>query len=155
MTVQRVRRAVHYLRAADFATEIPIGEQTTTQMRRTLAVQNTVRLQHGSFARQKLLDLGHQQVGVADPGNVIIARKLDELCCRNLPGHVASALAGLRSIAAPVEDQGGYPDRRKDRADVDLDIHPIERDASARAGGYAHVVRPPLTHALVVGDTRG
>ena len=42
--------------------------------------ENTVRLQHGSFARQKLLDLRQQRIGVADPGNVIIARKLDELC---------------------------------------------------------------------------
>src|SRR6185369_5422382 len=92
---------------------------------------------------------------VADPGNVIIARKLDELCSGNLPGHVASALAGLQSIAAPVEYQGGYPDRRKDRADVDLDIHPIERDAGARAGGDAHEVRPPLTHPLLIGGTGG
>ena len=41
---------------------------------------NAFYLQHGSFARQKLLDLRQQRIGVADPGNVMIARKLDELC---------------------------------------------------------------------------
>ena len=42
---------------------------------------------------------------------MIIARKLDKLCARDLPGHVASTLARQHSVATPVENQGGHPDR--------------------------------------------
>src|ERR1700730_6252465 len=66
--------------------------------------ENTDRLQRGTFARQELPDLGHQRFAVAHPGNVIIARKLDELCGLDLRGHVATSLAGHQSIATPVEN---------------------------------------------------
>jgi hypothetical protein len=120
-----------------------------------------VREQHGGehpvglgavpHAREELLDLVEDRVGVLPPGHVVLARQLDVPRPRDPPGHVAAALDLEGAVADAVQDEGRHADRRQDVPDVHLVVHLEERDVGARARAHPEEPRPPLANALVAG----
>lgn len=64
---------------------------------------------------------------------MVDATELEVLCLRNVLREVAAAGHLHDMVAVPVQHQCGHPDRRKDRAHVDLGIHSQETDRCSRA----------------------
>ena len=73
--------------------------------------QDPIRLGASSDAGKKLLDLPQDRVGVADPWQMVIASQVDEPRVGDVVCQIASGAGVDDPVAAPVEDQGWYPDR--------------------------------------------
>src|SRR5207244_5516083 len=68
-------------------------------------------------------------------------------------GDVVGQIAGMSGLAvdvvATLEDQGGHPNGRQDRAHIDLGVHPEVGQGIAGAKRKSLVAAPPLTEWLV------
>jgi hypothetical protein len=111
--------------------------------------EHTVRLRAAADARQELLDLVQNRVGVGGERQVILAVQLDVLRPGNALCHVASELDRYRPIAVAVDDERRHPYRREHVADVDLRVHLHERPVGARTRARAQQASPPVAEARV------
>ena len=82
-------------------------------------------------AGQEALDLVEQRVLVADEGQVVVARQLDELRAGDQARDVAAFLDQQAPVARAMEDQRRHANRRQDVRDVDFRVHPRQRDGGA------------------------
>src|SRR2546430_10727837 len=81
--------------------------------------QKPVRMRCRPDTGEKLLDLIDNCVLVADPGEVVLTGKLDELCAGDPGGDVATLLDVRVQIAAPMKNKGRDPDDRQDVPHID------------------------------------
>ena len=105
--------------------------------------EHAIRLGPGPDAREELLDLVDDRVGIARPDEVLVAGELDELRARDLLRR--SSVPPRRSTSrSPARWRTSVGTRIVGRtlADVDLRVHPQERDGGARAGAAPQVGRP-------------
>ena len=118
---------------------------------------------------QELLHLAEHRVGVADPGQVVAARELHDARAGDsradhgrlvrrrhqvLAGGSPRCGAVTETCVLPVEDERRDMDGREHRADVDLAVHPMQRDRCARARRVAEERAPPLPVTLVARQAR-
>ena len=102
-------------------------------------------------AGEELLDLVEQRVLVADPRQVVVAGQLDEAARRGSARRGSGRPRRNGAVAGAVEDERRHADRRQDVADVDLGVHPRQRDGRAGARAHAQVASP--TSALNAGSS--
>ena len=91
---------------------------------------------------EELLDLVERRLLVAEPGHVVVAGQLDDLCTGNPLAHVAARLR--QHLVGTVEHERGDANCGEDVADVDHRAHPRQRRRGGRAGetlerGYGSV----------------
>ena len=64
-------------------------------------------------SRHQLLDLGHERLGVTDPGQVIAAGELDVACAGDVLGHVSGVRHVDRHLVGSMKDHDRNPNRRQ------------------------------------------
>ena len=69
-------------------------------------------------AGEELLDLGHDRVGIVDPGRVVRAVDFEHPRAGDVVGEVPAALH-RNGVLAGMDDQGWHGERRQDRPNVD------------------------------------
>jgi hypothetical protein len=114
--------------------------------------ENTIYLGGRAYAGHELLNLGKQRIDLAGPCHVVDARKFDVFGAWDLASHVPGASRIHEPIADPVNDERGDSNCRKDRTDVDLDIHPVQGHPSPGTRRQALLSAPPLAPPLVACD---
>ena len=106
-------------------------------------------------AGQELLDLVEDRARVAEIGKMVHPRELHELRPLDLVGQVASLTGIAIDVVSSLKHQGWRADRRQDRTDIDLGIHPEIRECIAGTVGEALVPAPPIAERFVVDPGRG
>ena len=104
--------------------------------------QHSVVLGVPADAGQELLDLADDSVRVTDPRQVVLAGHLNEARAGDVFGEVAPGRDRECPVASAVQDQRWNADRFEDGSNVDLGVHPGEREHGGRAGAQAQVARP-------------
>src|SRR5271157_5248133 len=116
--------------------------------------EHALRFGYVAHTGQEFLCLAEDVLVLVRPEQMILAGKLDEARAGNMFGEVAAATHVDEAITCTVKDQGRRLDRWKDRADVDLDIHAVEREC----GGWARTVtqerRPGTQETFVAAEAR-
>lgn len=105
--------------------------------------QHPVRLGPTTHAGQKLLDLSHQGIDVADPGDVIVPRQFDEPGTRDPSGEVKAALHRDHQIARTMQDQRGDLHRGEDVSHVHLEVHSDVADYRPGTGAHTQPLNEP------------
>jgi hypothetical protein len=104
-----------------------------TELDRDDGGEDAVGLHAGLDARDKLLDGAENGILIADEGQVVFTRQLDEAGARDALGDVA-ALADLEAaVAGAMDHQSRHAHQREDGANIDLGVHMRERDGGAGA----------------------
>ena len=85
----------------------------------------------------------------ADPGQMVVAGELHERRSGDAFGEVPARLDGDHPVARAVDDERRDADGAQDRPDIDLGVHPGQRDRGPRAGAHPDVARPVLPKAGV------
>jgi hypothetical protein len=111
--------------------------------------QDPIGLDLVATPRQELLDLVEDGVGIPDPGQVVITRKLDELRPGDVLGEVAPRFHRDGLITGSVQHQCWNAARGQDWTHVDLGVHPDEGEHRRRARAHTQVARPGRAEALV------
>ena len=88
---------------------------------------------------QEFLYFIQHRILVANPGNVGITLQFDEASARNALGNVTTFVDLDVAVVGSVHDQCRHADGREGCADVDLRVHPQQRDGRARARRAAKV----------------
>src|ERR671922_2330082 len=99
--------------------------------------QDAVGVVHGPGSGEELLHLVDDGVDVAGPDQVLVAEQLDVLRSRDLLRDPAALLDVHVAIVDALEHERRDLNRRQDLADVDLTVHPQERNGGARARAAA------------------
>src|SRR5204862_1968550 len=86
-------------------------------------------------SRDELLDLVEVGVRIAEPRQMVEARKLHELGAGDVLGEISTVLDGDGEVTRAVDDDGGDVDRRKQRADVELLVERHHRPQSSVVNG--------------------
>ena len=105
----------------------------------------------GSRARQKLLDcIGNLFDVFADPGWMVLSRKLDIASVGNVLGKITSTFHVDGYISLSMDDKRRHPDCRDDVADVYLTVHLHECGDRSRAGTKSLKATPPFLGDRIV-----
>src|SRR6266545_7499610 len=120
---------------ADAGRELGRADDIGEHDRRKHAVDRTRRPDSG----EKLLHLIQKRILIADPGQMIVSRKLDKFGAGDPGRDVAPFLDVDVEIAGAMEDERRNADRRQDAADIDLRIHAQQRHRRTRARGPSPV----------------
>ena len=99
---------------------------------------------------EEVLDGVEHRVLVADERQVIVAGQLDQRRARDPAGDVAAFVDRQQPIVGAVQDQRRHADRRQHVADVDVGVHPRQRQRRAGAGAHPQVGAPPVAERRVV-----
>src|SRR5208283_4543695 len=116
--------------------------------------EHGVRFGNRTRAGEKLLDLVDDPVGLADPDRMIDAGDLHVLRAGDIAREIAPRLRPHTRILVAVDDERRNANRREDAADVDLAVHPRQRDRTSRASPEPLEAGPPRAEAFVADEVR-
>src|SRR6185437_3664553 len=95
--------------------------------------KHAIHVAYRAYARQERLHLVEYGILVAYPWQVVVAGQLDEARTGNACGHPASFREVHVTVVRAVYDQCRHGDSGEHGTDVDLRVHPKQRDRSAWA----------------------